>query len=183
MFRLIYIVLTLPIILAEYCVAQSFVVGTNYTCPPLGKKKTYQFMQVSDSLSVNSFYLNDQRLKTNIEMAINTAFRELGFQNRGYDPQLLVKYQVLNAPARLNGSNIFLKNTEVDYTISAPFNVDPGTLIISFMDAADGRMLWQGFASGFIDSQAAEKNTVLINDAVRLVMKEYAALLSSITAQ
>jgi len=145
------------------------------------RRKTYQFMLVNDSLGINSFYLNDQRLKTKIERAITASFRDLGYQKRQYDPQLLVKYHVLSTPARLKGSNTFSKTVDADDTTSAVYNVDPGTLVISFMDPANGRMLWQGFASGLIDTQAAEKNTALVNEAVRLVMQEYASLLNNNT--
>lgn len=183
MSRIIYLTLILSVILTEICAAQSFVVSAKkyFVHQPFSQRRSYQFALIDDSLSVNSFYLNDQRLKTNIETAISTTFRELGYQKRENDPQLLVKYQVLSTPARLKGSNAFTKNTTD--TISAMYNVDPGTLVISFMDATNGKMLWQGFASGLIDSQAAKKNTVLVDEAVRLVMQEYASLINSIAAQ
>lgn len=188
MFRLNYVILFLLVMMAKNCLAQSFTVGSKkyFTQQMFNTGRAYQFMQVYDSLSINSFYLNDQHLKANIESAINASFRELGYQNMQHDTQLLVKYQVLSAPARLHGSNTFSKNTDSDNINPSMFNVDPGTLVISLIDAADGKILWQGFASGFIDSQATQKNIVMVNKAVRLVMQEYASLLnnnSNTTAQ
>jgi hypothetical protein len=180
-----WMLILLLVVLTENCIAQSFTVsGKKYfTLQPFSQRRTYQFINISDSLSINSFYLNDQSLKTNIQRAIGASINELGYQYKEHDPQIVIKYQVLNAPARLKGSKTFSKNAAATDTISAEYNVDPGTLVISFMDAASGKMLWQGFASGLIDGQAPRKNTALVNEAVRLVMQEYASLLSNTATQ
>jgi hypothetical protein len=167
---------------------QSFTVGSkklSIHATTLTQKKTYCWvMQENDSLSLNSYYLNDLNLKAVLEKSINAELQRLGYVITKTQPQILIKYDVLKAPSRLHGVNQFNKHLlESGDSSTMVYNVEPGTLLISFINPTDGKILWQGFASGLIDSQAPIKNTALVNEAVRLVMQEYAYLVNNNSAQ
>jgi hypothetical protein len=164
---------------------QSFTVSSltfNIPVNELIQKKNYDWFHENDSLSSDSYYLNDINLKHDIEKAISKQLQNLGCTATTEEPQILIRYTVLAAPSRLYGIHQN-KNFALSTNTLEAYNVEPGTLIISFLDPASQQILWQGFASGVIDSQAPIKNTALVNEAVRLVSQEYAYLVNNNSAQ
>jgi hypothetical protein len=122
--------------------------------------------------------INDPLLTTNIKNALSQGLQKLGYHQNAGNPNLLVQFIVLVKPTRLDAFERFTGNLKnvigktTDHTTAA-FNVDPGTLLISFIEPNSKKVIWQGFASGLIDCQATKNNILLVDEAVRLILQEF----------
>lgn len=166
-------------------IAQSFIISSKTYNTSIPQSKIFAWRQPTDStLSTNSEYLNDIKLRCMLESAIVEELQTLGYTLNQNKPAILVEFNVLDKPSRLVDFDRYNNNLKhlrgsIESTDKSNYNVDPGTVIISFIHANTKKMLWQGFASGVLDSQAAEKNSLMVNEAVRLIFQEFAFLIDN----
>jgi hypothetical protein len=89
-----------------------------------------------------------------IKDAMKYEFDSRGYKLDSNNPDMLVSFLVTEQAGSLRTTNGYVTvasgeriRTEdnVSYT-----DVKPGTLIVNFIDAKSGKMIWQGFASGIL---------------------------------
>jgi hypothetical protein len=139
--------------------------------------KTFNWLITpADSVMAEPYYL-DTQLKSNLKRAITEELQNLGYTHDQMNPALLIKFSVFNQPSRLYQFDRF--NTRQnpignsDNTEKCNYNVDPGTLLISFIHPNTNKIIWEGFASGVIDSHRLKKNILKMNEGVRLIFQEF----------
>jgi hypothetical protein len=164
--------------------AQSFTVSAKKHGLAIPVNKSFDwYVELDDTLKYAS-YLYDTQLRSDLKKAITNELQNLGYSEDPVYPGLLVKFYVFNSPSRLYGFDRFnssLKNLIGTSAKSdkADYNVLPGTLLVSLVHPATNKIIWEGFASGLIDSQAVKKNSLMVKEAVRLVFQEYAYQIQS----
>jgi hypothetical protein len=129
------------LLIATLGYSQSFMVSSKKygaTLHPNHKNYCWQFEQ--DSLIPEALYLNDIQLKSDIKKAINEELQNIGYKPNSSSPYMLVKFEVLSSPTRLYEFDRFNSTLQSlvgknDNTAKANYNVDPGTLIISFKES------------------------------------------------
>lgn len=117
----------------------------------------------------------------------NSAAREAiegELEGRGYraneaSPDLLIAYKVLDRPANIKG---YISDKPVEVSggreVRQPedttaYRVEPGTLIVSLIDARTSTVVWDGFASGMMDQQAFVTDDARLKEAIHLIFEEY----------
>jgi|SRR5690606_32615407 len=169
------------IILTAHCLAQ----GQNFTVVSDKKSdvdfedyKTYYWASQIESETDQGNFLNDQVLKDDIQEAVKAELDERGYKFDPAAPDLIVNFRVYNEAATLQSYS----RSEQSHWSDTPsensngqttYNVDPGTLFISFVDRKKGDIIWQGFASGLLNNNAFIKDESKIKEAVDLIFEEY----------
>jgi hypothetical protein len=175
-------------LVSSFSHAQSFVVSSKDNAPIPFDKTFNWYSENEDSLSLESYYLHDAQLKSDLTKAIAEELQNLGYLKNQINPSLLVRFYVFDSPLRLYGFDRFNSSQKnllgnSDTAEKSNYNVDPGTLLISFVHPVTNKIMWEGFASGLIDSHAIKKNPLMVNEAVRLVLQEFAYQAGNSNAQ
>jgi hypothetical protein len=145
-----------------------------------GKFKTFSWAsQVSNELDPGLYFLNDLVLKAQIREAVKAELMGRGYNESEKDGDLIVNFRVFDKATTLkdiqtNGSD-YWGGTSYDPMDNTDNNVavDAGTLLLSLADRKDGKVVWQGFASGLIDNDQFVKDEVKIREAVKMIFDEY----------
>ncbi|GAA0879796.1 hypothetical protein GCM10009119_27650 [Algoriphagus jejuensis] len=87
--------------------------------------------------------------------AIETQMDARGFTHDPQNPDMLVNFRIFEKPTELRTYRL---SNEQDYLGFGPRSmttkmvpVEPGTILIDFLDAETGHNIWQGFASGVFE--------------------------------
>jgi hypothetical protein len=112
-----------------------------------------------------------------IKHSISDELQARGYRESG-SPDLLVTYRVLERQARmkgyLNDDPTIVGAAEVRQpSDTTTYTLEPGTLLISLIDARSGEVVWDGFASGLSENNAFITNDSKIKESVHLVMEEF----------
>jgi hypothetical protein len=135
--------------------------------------------QVDNQTDQGVYFYDDLMLKADIRDAVHAELEGRGYRMDDSNPDLLVNFRVFDKAGTIRGvegygsrywgeNEISFKNSPVD-----EIKVDAGTLIISLLDKKEGRLVWQGFASGLIDSKELVKDEGKIREAVNLIFEDY----------
>jgi hypothetical protein len=91
-----------------------------------------------------------------IKEAVELQLKARGFTLDNRNPEMLVNFRVLEGKTELRK---YILNNGQDYLGFGPRSeatqmvpVDPGTVLINFMDSRSGTQIWQGYASGALNS-------------------------------
>ncbi len=102
---------------------------------------------------------NNKKHKKNIKEAIDTQLEARGFTEDTNDPDVLITVRVTEREEQLRTFNR-RSGTGMgqSYLGHGPMSanaqmveVEPGTILLNFMDAESGDIIWQGFASGALE--------------------------------
>ncbi len=129
----------------------------------LSEYQTYEWVFSKENIPENQMILdgslmliyNNTSSSKVIKDAINTQLEAEGFKHDYNNPDMLVNFQVLEKPTELR---TFTMDTGWAFVGFGPKSTDAkmvpveaGTVIVNFIDADTGSLVWQGFASGAFD--------------------------------
>jgi len=153
------------------------------------KYKTFTWAsQVSNQLEAGIYFLNDLVLKAQVRDAVKSELLGLGYQmaEGNTQPDLIVNFRVFDQPVKLMGPETYgndywgttgttsgVTSNGYDVISNEEYDVPAGTLLLSLADRENGKVIWQGFASGLIDNNQFIKDEGKIHEAVNLIFNEY----------
>lgn len=113
-----------------------------------------------------------------IKHSITDELEARGYRESTSSPDLLVTYRVLEREARMKGylsdEPTVVGSTEVRQPgDTTTYRLEPGTMLISLIDAKSGEVIWDGFASGLSENNAFITNDSKIKESVHLVMEKF----------
>jgi hypothetical protein len=120
---------------------------------------------------------SNQMVNTTIKDAIANEL-----EGRGYTPSangdLLIAYRVLEGKARMKGykndNPTMVVGGEVrEPSDTATYMLQPGTLVISLIDAKTSEVVWDGFASGLYQQNAFVSDATKLKSAIHMMMEEF----------
>ena len=105
------------------------------------------------------YFLNDLTMKAMVRDAVKGELMGMGYELQSSNPDLIINFRVFDEPVTLKGYDGYgtsywgdERYREAEDTTS--YNVDAGTLLISMADRENGKVVWQGFASGLIENNS-----------------------------
>jgi hypothetical protein len=111
--------------------------------------------------------------------AISNELEGRGYQEDETSGDLIVAYQVLDKKAKLHGYNnddpTTLSSGEQVRTDEdqAVFLLEPGTLLITLMDAKTSQVVWDGFSKDLVYNNAFTTDEVKLKEAVHSVFQQF----------
>jgi hypothetical protein len=117
-------------------------------------------------------------VNASIKHSITDELEARGYRESTSSPDLLVAYRVLERQARMKGylsdEPTVIGSTEVRTpSDTTTYRLEPGTMLISLIDAKSGEVVWDGFASGLSENNAFITNDSKIKESVHLVMEKF----------
>ncbi len=113
-----------------------------------------------------------------VQHSITDELEARGYRQATASPDLLVTYRVLERQARmkgyLNDDPTMVGTNEVrEPSDTTTYTLEPGTLLISLIDAKSGEVVWDGFASGLSENNAFITDDSRIKESVHLIMEKF----------
>ncbi|HYC84578.1 MAG TPA: DUF4136 domain-containing protein [Chryseosolibacter sp.] len=140
-------------------------------------KTFYWASQVDNELDAGVNFLNDVVLKAQIRDAVKGEMTGLGYEINKDNADMIVNFRVFDKPVRLRGGEGYGPEYWGDQAAGMPdtssYDLEAGSLIISFADRNTGRIVWQGFASGLINNNEFIKDEGTVREAVNLIFEEF----------
>jgi hypothetical protein len=111
--------------------------------------------------------------------AISNELEGRGYQEDATSGDLIVAYQVLDKKAKLHGysnddpttlTGGEQVRTEDDQTV---FLLEPGTLMITLLDAKTSQVVWDGFSKDLVSNDAFVTDEVKLKEAVHNVFQQF----------
>lgn len=141
-------------------------------------KTFYWASQIDSQLDEGFYFLNDLILKAQVRDAVKAELMGLGYKPDANAPNLIVNFRLFDKPAHLKGIEGYGTNYWGDQTYrlisdTTTYHVEAGTLLVSLVDSKEGKLVWQGFASGLINNNEFLKDEGKIREAVNLIFDEY----------
>jgi len=138
----------------------------------------YWASQVDNELDEGINFLNDVVLKAQIRDAVKSELTGLGYEINKDNPDLIINFRVFDEPVRLRGSegygtHYWGRETVTNASDTTSYELEAGSLIISFADRETGAIVWQGFASGLIYNDEFIKDEGTVKEAVNLIFDEF----------
>jgi hypothetical protein len=145
-----------------------------------GKFKTFSWAsQVSNELDPGLYFLNDLVLKAQVREAVKAELMGRGYNESETDGDMVVNFRVFDKATTLKDMQAYGSDYWGDTSYgmidndAANVAVDAGTLLVSLADRKDGKVVWQGFASGLINNDQFVKDEVKIREAVKMIFDDY----------
>jgi hypothetical protein len=120
----------------------------------------------------------DETANGAITDAISNELEGRGYRENSSNGDLIVAYQVLDRPAKLHGYTnddpAVVGNEEVRQpSDTATFDLEPGTLMVSLIDANTSQMVWTGFNPGMNENNAFITDEVKLKEAVHNIFDQF----------
>lgn len=121
---------------------------------------SYALVGPNEALIFNN--LSAQKM---IKEAVELQLKARGFTLDNRNPEMLVNFRVLEGKTELrkyildNGQDYLGFGPRSEATQMVP--VDPGTVLINFMDSKSGTQIWQGYASGALNSNDVKDSNAM----------------------
>jgi hypothetical protein len=137
--------------------------------------------QAEKQTDESAYFLSDLVLKADIRDAVHGELEDRGYHLSENDPDLLVNFRVFEGAVEYGRSywaddEFAGGNREIQMEIPGP-----GTLIISLLDKKNGKLIWEGCASGLIDDNEFTRDEEKIREAVSILFESYGYRISEYT--
>lgn len=107
---------------------------------------------------------NNKSTKSTVKDAIESELKARGFTRDPSNPDILVDFSIIEQQAKLrtyvvgNTSYLAIGPEETDVKM---VDVEPGTILVNFINPDTGVQIWQGFASRALDKSDVEDNKIV----------------------
>lgn len=113
-----------------------------------------------------------------IKDAISNELEGRGYAESATGGDLIVSYQVLDRRAQLHGYNNDDPTVASGEQVRTPsdtatFVLEPGSLIVSLIDAKTSQMVWNGFTRNMNENNAFITDEVKLKEAVHNIFEEF----------
>lgn len=143
------------------------------------KYKTYTWAsQVDSKLDPGFYFLNDLQLKERIRDAVAFSLAGRGYKMQRQMPDLIINFRVFDQAATLKGydgygTTYFGTNEVREPEDMKTYNIKAGSILINFIDAKTGQVVWQGVASGITNNNGFDRDHNKIKQAINLIFEKY----------
>jgi hypothetical protein len=131
-------------------------------------------LQAEKQTDESAYFLNDLVLKADIRDAVHGELEDRGYHLTQTNPDLLVNFRVFEGAVEGYGRSYWIGDEfpggNGDIQMAVP---GPGTLIISLLDKKNGKLIWEGFASGLIEDNVFTRDEKKIREAVNTIFENY----------
>nr|MBI1228870.1 DUF4136 domain-containing protein [Cytophagales bacterium] len=114
--------------------------------------------------SQGTYVFHKEPARSDLKKAIDTQLEAKGFTKTSDNADMLVNYSVLEEGGQLRTytreNHSYLGEGPVERDAEM-VQVEPGTILVNFLDADTGMQVWQGFASGALEESDAKDNNTL----------------------
>lgn len=114
---------------------------------------------------------NNQSTRSTVKDAIESELEARGFTKETRNPDMLVDFSIIEQNAKLrtyvveNTSYLAIGPEEIDVKM---VDVDPGTILVDFINPDTGIQIWQGFASRALDESDVEDDKIITSKVTAL---------------
>jgi hypothetical protein len=134
----------------------------------------------------------DQATNDAIKSSIDNELQGRGYRENEGSADLIVVYQVFDQKATLHGysnSDVTNSNGATSASSTAPqqqvpqqptsapetetFELEPGTLMVSLIDAKTSQAVWNGFVSGMVNDRAFTSDEADLKQAVHTIFEKF----------
>jgi len=120
----------------------------------------------------------DETANSVIQDAISNELEGRGYAESATGGDLIVSYQVLDRKAQLHGYNNDDPTVAGGQQVRTPedtatFVLQPGSLIVSLIDAKTSQMVWNGFSKNLNKDDAFITDEVKLKEAVHNIFQEF----------
>jgi hypothetical protein len=120
----------------------------------------------------------DETANSVIQDAISNEMEGRGYAESSSGGDLIVSYQVLDQKAQLHGYNNDDPTVAGGQQVRTPqdtatFVLQPGSLIVSLIDAKTSQMVWNGFTRNLSENNAFITDEVKLKEAVHNIFQEF----------
>lgn len=153
---------------------------------PIYNYKTFAWMSNIDKIPSDKIYVgpngvlvyNNQSARSKIKDAIKYELEARGYKfMNNTNADFYVTFNIMEQPATLTtyngyktasiGLDTFRTQENIEKTA-----VDPGTVLINFIDSKTNKQVWQGFASGILKPQMVN-DQAQVKQAISAIFREY----------
>lgn len=138
----------------------------------LSKYETYNWVSDAGEMPSTQIFLgsesalvfHNESARTKLKEGIETQLNAKGFTMDSNNPDMLVNYTVLEEADELRTytreGHSYLMEGPVERDVEM-VDVEPGTVLINFINADTGVQVWQGFASGALKESDIKDEQIL----------------------
>lgn len=123
----------------------------------------------------STLVFHQESSRSRLKDAIETQLTAKGFEKDTNNPDMLVNYTVLEEADQLRTYTregySYLWEGPVERDVEM-VNVDPGTVLVNFINAESGVQVWQGFASGALE-ESDISNEQLLQSKVEAIFNRF----------
>lgn len=146
--------------------------------------KTYSWTADIDNIPRDAIFVgpngvlvfNNESSRKMIKDAIRYELDSRGYKADVDDPDIRISFSVLEQPASLRTTNGYVTVNSGQKVLTednvTQTEVKPGTLILNFTDVKNGKMIWQGFASGIMQADQMNEEAK-VRQAVSSVFNQF----------
>jgi hypothetical protein len=148
--------------------------------------RTFAWSEKIDQIPTDAVFIgpngvvvfNNQSTRSRIKAAVEYELSARGYQPAsGSEPDFIVTFSVLEQAAEMmsyDGYELVSPGTD---TVRTQDNIDrvrvePGTVVVNFIDRESGRMVWRGYASGILNADMINDEN-RVREAVSSIFREY----------
>lgn len=142
--------------------------------------KSYAFAsQVDNQLDEGLFFVNDLIAKAHIRNAVSHELGSRGYEKSADSPDMVVNFRLFDKPTTISalgdmGENYWDGTPVPEPATPQSYQVEAGTLMVHLIDKESGKLLWQGFASGFMEGEGITHDKTKIQQAVKSLFDQFA---------
>jgi hypothetical protein len=134
----------------------------------------------NDATTENRFFkiIEDEIYADKIKNAVKYEMEARSYNYSNNNPDLLVTFRVLEGSAEYTGFSAgSIQSTMFDDEVRVKgyretYFLDKGTLLIGLVQSDTGLLVWQGFASGIMDSDIYNEGETKVKEAVSKIFEE-----------
>lgn len=117
----------------------------------------------------------DQATNEVIKDAISNELEGRGYRENDPSGDLIVVYQVFDQRAQLHGYSTSdgTPQQATDTSDTTTFILEPGSLMISLIDAKTSEMVWNGFSSGLVNNSAFTTDEADIKESIHTIFENF----------
>lgn len=179
--------LLIIMVLQQGCTAskKTIVAGKNSDLSENFKKiKTYSWTSDIDKIPKDAIFLgpngvyifNNESGRKMIKEAVKYEMDSRGYTMNTSNPDILISFSVLEQPGTLQSADGYVTVASGEKVRTkddiSQVKVQPGTLIINFIDAKSNKAVWQGFASGILRADEMH-DQAKVREAVSSVFNQF----------
>jgi hypothetical protein len=147
--------------------------------------KTFSWTDEIDKIPTDAVFIgangvvvfNNESTRSKIKEAIQYELNGRGYKMQENNADFMVQFIILEQPATLNTYNGYeliwngLDTVRTEENLEK-VQVQPGTILISFIDAKSMKLAWQGYASGVLKPDMIN-DQVKIRSAISSIFRDY----------
>jgi hypothetical protein len=120
----------------------------------------------------------DSLVNHTVRRAVDSELEGRGYKKASINPDLLVTYRVFDRNTAIKGYNNDTPAKVGSQEVRQPedtvtYRLEPGTLLISLIDAKTGQAIWEGFASGLASNGDIIDDKTKVKEATNLIFGKY----------